>query len=111
MSSNRFWRNTRTEKHYPDPLDTGLPPAPVPAPAKKIVCEFCGCQLSPAGEVMRMGEEAKKYRDHGEVVVAKDKEIARLNADLIEVRRERDALKASGEGSASGHRPGARVTR
>lgn len=111
---NRFWRNTRTEKHRPDPptdpLNTDTPPAPPPASERKCVCEFCGCQLTPRGEVLRMGEAAKNFRKHEEIVERKDKEIANLNRELAEVKQERDALKASsGGGTSTGHRPGSRI--
>lgn len=118
MRSNPFWRNTRTEKHHADgdPLNTDPPAAPPAAPPgpKKLVCEFCECQLAPSGEVLRMGEAAKNYRKLGETIEAKDKEIRRLEGELQTVKTERDALKASANGGGSAnthHKAGQRVTR
>jgi len=102
---NPFWRNTRLEKHRAagdppasDPLNTDDPPrpaTPVIQPGRKIVCEFCGCQVTPQGEVMRMGDKAKEFRDHENVVLKKDREIERLNTELAAVRQELEALKRS----------------
>ena len=102
--TNRFWRNTRTEKHHPDadPLDTAPPPAPAPAASpKNCVCEFCHCQLTPRGEIIRMGDVAREYRKHDEAIEAKDKEIRRLESELATVKTERDALKSGGSSPAS----------
>lgn len=76
-----------------DPLSTD-PPVVLPEPSnRKCVCEFCGCQLTPRGEVLRMGEAAKNFRKHEEIVERKDKEIAKLNEELAAVKAERDALR------------------
>lgn len=108
---NPFWRNTRTEKHFADPV-SDPPPTPAPVP-NKLTCEFCGCELSKNGDVLRRGEAATKFLKHDDVIAEKDREIARLNSELADVKRERDALaasQASSGGSSSGHRPGARIT-
>lgn len=92
-----------------DPLNTD-PPENLPEPSnRKCVCEFCGCQLTPRGEVLRMGEAAKNYRKHDEVVEKKDKEIARLTEELATVTRERDTLKVQNSPEPSARRIGSRV--
>jgi hypothetical protein len=111
---NRFWRNTRTEKHRPDPDPLGTdPPAPAPAagnpPPREIVCSACGCKLARNGEIVATGDTYKKFLKHDSVIEQKDAEIARLERELTAVKQERDALKGSGSASASGHRPGSRV--
>jgi hypothetical protein len=109
---NPFWRNTKTEKHHQaDPLNTD-PPSAVPAGPKEIICTACGCKLARNGEVISTGENYKKFLKHETTVEEKDREISRINTELAEVKRERDALKAAAQGSGSGpssHRPGARV--
>lgn len=112
MVDLRFWRNTRTEKHRPDdPLDTNNPPTPSPTPTlpRDTTCGACGCRLARSGEILATGENYKKFLKHEQIVEGKDREIAKLQADLAEMTRERDALKGSGGSSASGHRPGGRI--
>ena len=45
---------------------TSEPPAPAAQPAprgSRIVCEFCGCELDPRGNVLKRGEPARAYLD------------------------------------------------
>lgn len=55
----------------------------------KITCDFCGCQLTPAGDVLKMGDEAKRLRNlqdrTDEAAALKDAEIARLKARIIDL--------------------------
>lgn len=80
-----------------DPLDTAPAPAPAPAPAarRQCTCEYCGCQLAPSGEVIRMGDKAKEFRRHEDIVDAKDKEISRLNAEIADLKAKLQAAQAS----------------
>jgi hypothetical protein len=92
MTSNPFWRNTRTEKHMPDPLD---PPAAPPAPPREerreggrgCVCGFCEAKLAPNGDVLAMSTRAKKLRDL-------DDDNERLRAQVTSLTAEVDRLKA-----------------
>jgi hypothetical protein len=109
---NRFWRNTRTEKHRPDdPLATDPPTPGTPAREvqRDIICSACGCKLARNGEIVATGDNYKKFLKHESALEKKDEEINRLQAELTAVKQERDALKGSGSASASGHRPGSRV--
>lgn len=110
---NPFWRNTRLEKHENDPLDTNPPPPP-PAPGQpsELVCRACDCRLARSGAVLDTGERYKKFLKSEQIIEEKEREISRLNTELIAVKSERDALKAaqgSGSGASSGHRPGGRI--
>lgn len=110
---NRFWRNTRTEKHRPDdPLNTDPPPAsvpPAPASAKKYTCVGCGCVMTADGQdIWHMGEKYKTFQKQAETITKKDEEISRLTSELATVKQELAALRSSGSAVAS-HRPGARV--
>jgi len=89
----KFWRNTRTEKHHPDPPELSPDPPPIPPvplrTGKGCVCEFCGCRLTADGEIIKMGETAKAFRKHEEEIEAlkktadeQTKEIAALKAKL-----------------------------
>lgn len=94
-----------------DPLDTNVPPLPPPASTRqKIICEFCDCQVTPRGEVIVIGEKAKKFRKHEEIVEGKDAEIARLNAEISALKQERDALRGAPSTGSAGHRAGSRVS-
>jgi hypothetical protein len=88
-----FWRNTRTEKHHPDPPELTPDPPVIPvvprASTRGCTCEFCGCRLTSDGEIIKMGETAKAVRKHEEEIenlkkVNDDsmKEIARLKAQV-----------------------------
>ena len=96
---NPFWRNTRTEKHHPDgdPLSTDPPvnnPNP-PVARRGCTCEYCGSTLAPSGEVLRMGDKAKEFRRHEDIVDAKDKEITRLNAEIADLKAKLTAANPS----------------
>lgn len=110
---NRFWRNTRLEKHRPDPADpldtNNLPPAPPSnPPRRKIVCEFCECQLTPNGEIISLGTKAKIHRDHSDVVERKDSEIHKLTEEISGLRKQLSEATGS-RSTGSGHRAGSRV--
>ena len=78
----------------PDPvadpivLDTPDPaPAPIPRRASRVVCEFCGCALTPEGEVMKRGEAARKFQ-------RLEQELEDTRASVEHLERERDTLRA-----------------
>lgn len=85
---------------FDDPNDN-LPPtgggAPTPEPPRnrRTVCEFCECQLTPNGEIVRMGEKAKKFRVHDETIEKHVKRIADLESELAEEKRKVAALTPS----------------
>lgn len=94
-----------------DPLDTSNPPVvPSAASRSKIVCEFCECQVTPRGEIIFVGEKAKKYRKHEDLLDAKDAEITRLTNEISALKQERDALRGSGSTSTAAHRAGNRIS-
>jgi len=106
---NPFWRNTRTEKHRPDPLDTTVPPPPPPQP-REIVCSACGCKIARSGEVLSTGDTYKNFLKHEQTIEGKDREITRLTAELAEEKRKVSELSAQlGSGRGTSHRPGSRV--
>lgn len=96
--SSSFWRNTRTEKHHPDAPELTPDPAPVPPvpprTGRGCTCEFCGCRLTPDGEIIKMGDTAKAFRKHEDEIEAlkktadeQTKEIAALKAKVPPVQK------------------------
>lgn len=72
---------------------------------RKVVCEFCGCQVSGRGEVLSMSERAKELRkaeDRADrlqaTVTERDGEITTLQAEIADVRAQLEAArKANGD--------------
>lgn len=65
-----------------------VPGAPEPARARRLTCDFCGCSLAPTGEVMRMSDDAKKYRDHGDTLAKRDVRISDLETEVRALKAE-----------------------
>jgi hypothetical protein len=92
----------------PPPLRTeGDPPPAPPEPSRYLKCDFCECQLTKNGEVYRVSEKAREYRDekekHIKQVAKLDEEIAKLREDLTKKETELAQLRASaGEKRKSG---------
>jgi hypothetical protein len=88
---NPFWRNTRTEKHHPDPLDPPTPPTP-PTPevrsSRSCTCGFCDAVLAPNGDVLRMGARSKKLRDL-------EDEFEKLQTKMQTLQAEFDAYRTA----------------
>lgn len=108
---NRFWRNTRFEKHRPDdPLATDPPRNDPPAGPRDITCGACGCKIARSGEILKTGDAYKSFLKHEQTIEEKDREIARLTAELAEEKRKLEALRAaSSSGGGASHGPGKRV--
>lgn len=73
-----------------DPLPPGDDPARGPS---TLICEFCDCKISRAGEVIKLGAKAKVFRDSDsaiekltETVSKRDEQIAQLKSDLEAAR-------------------------
>ncbi len=95
----------------PPPLNTGIDPPPAPpaprAPGSGYIrCDFCECELTKGGEVYKMSETARTYRDekekHVKASAKQDEEIANLRSQLAAKDAEIAALK----GSSGGRSPG-----
>jgi len=73
------------------------PPAPAPAaPATRtIVCEFCECRLTPAGEVMRMGDRARRVLKDEQTIEDLKADNARLAAELQTATNDLRELRAA----------------
>lgn len=89
-----------------DPGDR-LPPSgeiDPPAPGrnrKPLVCEFCECKLTSAGEVLMFSDKAKRHRTHDDAIEAKDRQIATLETELRDARAKlAEHASSVGAGSA-----------
>lgn len=89
-----------------NPLISDPTPHAGTTPHQKIVCEFCGCQLAPSGEVLKLGDEAKKFRDHNDTKDKLEKRVSELENENRELRATVLALtpKESKEEIGSAHR-------
>jgi hypothetical protein len=64
-------------------------PTPEPPGRRKIVCEFCDCEVGVDGSYKKLSDKAKSFRDQEERIEAlnktlgeKDREIAALKAQI-----------------------------
>jgi hypothetical protein len=75
------------------PGDENTPP---PAPSKKaaLVCEFCSCQLTPVGDVLRMSDNAREYAKQAEQIRTLKAQLDQARADADTFKRERDEANA-----------------
>ena len=83
----------------PDPL---LPSDPVPDPAPlpsssrrpKIICECCGCELTPAGDAIKISDQYRGFRSQAEKIAALKVELEKAQTDCATVTRERDDARS-----------------
>ena len=71
------------------PEDNPLPdptPAPPPRAPRNLACEFCGCQLTGAGEVLRFSDQAKGFRTSAEKIETLQAKIETLETTIRELR-------------------------
>lgn len=55
-------------------------------------CEFCECQLTARGEVLKLSDKAKRFRDHGDREEALTQKISALETELRTLRAEHAAI-------------------
>jgi hypothetical protein len=99
---------------WPDPLDSGGgPPEPRPEPSprrvKNVTCSFCGSQLDSEGTYVRLGSEAKTFRDAAEVNERLQAQVIALQGTIDSLRGEVERLK--NPAAPSGVEPTARRTK
>lgn len=77
----------------PSPIPE-TPPAPEPpARGTRIVCEFCGCELDPRGNVLRRGQAARTYLDQEDDLKKVHAQVDILKADNAELSRQLEAAR------------------
>ena len=62
------------------------PPDPTPAPRRNLKCEFCGCSLSAHGEVLKLSEQAKSWRDGDGQADKLQKQIAAHETTIADLK-------------------------
>lgn len=80
------------------PPDDSIPPTPaphVPTEKKRITCDFCGCSLAPSGDVLRMSDDAKAFRDGADSIERLQGVITTLEASNATLTRERNEARAA----------------
>lgn len=90
------------------PPDTSLlPPISEPAPVVessrggRVSCGFCGSALAANGDVLRLGAEAKEFRDQEDSIAKLKRELETAAVNLATVTRERDEARAKAQESKS----------
>lgn len=71
------------------------PPSSVPARGPRIVCEFCQCSLTPAGDVLKMSDTARAFNKQGDTIDTLRDDLRQSQNDLAEALRERDEARAA----------------
>lgn len=74
------------------PGESNTPPAPVKG--AKLECEFCSCQLTPAGDVLRMSDRAREINKDAETIRNLKAQLEQARADADTFKRERDEANA-----------------
>lgn len=72
--------------------------APAPAASIYVVCDHCGCKLNRNGEIVKMGDEARRHNKH-------DEAIERVRAELAESQRRLADANAKVEELTRQHSP------
>jgi septal ring factor EnvC (AmiA/AmiB activator) len=86
------------------PTDPPISPEPVREPAapsivvasprrEPIVCEFCECTLTPAGDALKVSEKAKQLRDIDRTITKLKHRIADLETELATAQSEASDLR------------------
>lgn len=84
-----------------DPLPPSVGDAPDPAPVararqpERANCEFCECQLTARGEVLKFSDRAKKFRTQNETIERLERELTEARADAQRLKDEVAQLKTS----------------
>ncbi len=69
------------------------PPTP-PSAKPKLVCEFCSCQLTPVGDVLRMSDNAREFAKQAEQIRTLKAQLDQARSDADTFKRERDEANA-----------------
>ena len=67
---------------------------PTPPGKTKLVCEFCACQLTPVGDVLRMSDTAREFAKQTEQIRNLKAQLDQARADADTFKRERDEANA-----------------
>ena len=59
-----------------------------------LVCEFCECKVSRAGEVLKLGAKAKAFRDSETEIEKLTDTIAKRDAEIVTLKSDLEAARA-----------------
>jgi uncharacterized small protein (DUF1192 family) len=75
-----------------DPLPPGDGDDKTP---KTLICEFCECKISRAGEVIKLGAKAKAFRDSDGAIEKLTDRVAALDAEITTLKSDLEAARAA----------------
>ena len=77
-----------------DPPDPVITDPPTPGRRPKIICECCGCELTPAGDAIKISDKYRGFRSQGEKIDALKVDLERAQTDLATMTRELDDARS-----------------
>lgn len=81
-----------------DILPPDVPPTPRVEPetprSTRVICEFCGCQLDPKGNVLLRGDKARTYLDLEDQLQKLQESLDSERVKVTELTGQIEALKA-----------------
>lgn len=81
--------------YFPDDLvPPDAPPITPPARAPKVTCEFCECQLTPAGDVLKMSAKARELNKLEDVITALKEQLAAARGEVTTLTQSVAELRA-----------------
>lgn len=80
---------------FPDDLvPPDAPPVAPPIRAPKVACEFCECQLTPHGDVLRMSDKARELNKLQDVITALKEQLAAARSEATTLTQQIAELRA-----------------
>ena len=76
--------------------DDPLSDPPQPRRPKNVTCSFCGSQLDSEGTYVKLGAEAKTFRDTADTIERLKHENKNLDGTVETLRQDIEKLKAPG---------------
>lgn len=61
---------------------------------RQVTCEFCGCKLTRHGEIVKLGEDAKRMRKAEQTIEELTEQAGRLQSAGEAYQREAETLRA-----------------
>ena len=87
-----------------DILDGGTPRTPPADPPRnrRIVCEFCDCELGADGSYKKLSDKAKAFRDSEETIETLQETIVARDQEIVALKARQPAPVAEPQGARSG---------
>jgi hypothetical protein len=68
------------------PVSRSDPPARTPGLPRKVICQFCECELAIDGMVLKGSDKAKKLRKAEEEIEERERLIATLRSEITDLK-------------------------